>query len=569
MKKLFCYLLITLFLLCSGTLFAATVNIEIKGITGETLKNIQARLAVLQQSYGADLSDDDIKDFYKTAPDNIRKALEPFGYFKSKMTSQLIHNPTHWTAEFFIQPGPVLKISRLDVTLMGPGQFDEALQKFVQHFPLKPGQPFENETYEKAKNNFFEIANNQGYLKATLAKKEIRIDLKKYTAEIILRLDTGPRYYFGAIHFSESPFATEFLDRFLSIHADQPYSSEELLKLQRNLSNSRYFKEVAVDPDFQEQNNNKVPVNIKVTAPKAQQYNIGAGYGTFTGPRLTLGMNMRRVTDTGQHFNAQLKLSPVLSGLAAKYFIPGNNPLTDEYTIGANYQKFVPKNGQSFSETLSAGYVKNITPWQISLTTNYLTERYQVENNPNRSSHMLYPAFNIARIKADDLIKPTSGSSFSFNVQGATQNMLSTTNFFQSEVKGKYIFSPTQKSHVILRGDLGYTVVDNLDQLPLTLNFFAGGIGSIRGYPFSGFGPGRYLEVASAEYQHQIVGDWNGALFYDFGTTTDHFNKNFKRGVGVGVVYKSIIGPVQLYVARALDSTGKPSRIEFSIGPEF
>jgi translocation and assembly module TamA len=129
--------------------------------------------------------------------------------------------------------------------------------------------------------------------------------------------------------------------------------------------------------------------------------------------------------------------------------------------------------------------------------------------------------------------------------------------------------SPTSLSRVIIRGDLGYTVVNDLARLPLTLRFLAGGLGSVRGYAFGSIGPGRYLETASAEYQHVIYGNFSGALFYDVGTATNHFNDVLLRGEGVGIVYNSIIGPIQVYVARAMSKPGKPLSIEFNIGPDL
>ncbi len=136
-------------------------------------------------------------------------------------------------------------------------------------------------------------------------------------------------------------------------------------------------------------------------------------------------------------------------------------------------------------------------------------------------------------------------------------------------MKGKYIFSPTNNSRVIFRGDWGYTVVDNLNQLPLSMRYFAGGIGSVRGYPYSSIGPGKYLQVGSAEFQHKIIGDWHGAVFYDVGNASNEFNSNFKRGDGLGLIYQSFIGPIKLYVGRGLSNPGKPLTVEFSIGPDF
>ena len=131
------------------------------------------------------------------------------------------------------------------------------------------------------------------------------------------------------------------------------------------------------------------------------------------------------------------------------------------------------------------------------------------------------------------------------------------------------LFRSTDLSRVIIRGDLGYTVVKHLSRLPLTLNFFAGGFGSVRGYEYSSIGPGRYLETASAEFQHRIYGDFSGAVFYDAGTATNHFNDPLFRGEGVGVVYNSVIGPIQVYVGRAMSKPGKPLSVQLSIGPDF
>lgn len=575
MKKACHCILILLFITCltlTSTAWAKEIlRTEITGINHNILKNVQERLIIVQQSYGKTLSQTEVHDFFKQAPNNIRKAIEPFGYFKAEIHGRLIEQaPNQWLARFTVGPGPPLKITQVNVTLSGMGADDTVIKHFIAHFPLTTGQVFQTEPYEKAKELLFQITNNQGYLKAFLEKKEILIDLKKYTAAIILHLNTGPRYYFGALSFAPSPFSPSFLHRFnTTIQPDMPFSSQRLLKFQENLSNSQYFKHVEVTPQVDQENQKNIPIDIKVTAPPAKKYNVGVGYGTFTGARLTLGVDMRRVTDTGQHFNAQVKLSEVLSGLAAKYYIPGNNPLTDQYTIGANVQKFVPKNGSSFARSLSASYVKNINEWQNTFSLNYLNESYQIEDQPSHTSQVFYPSFTLSRIKADNMLSPRSGNMISLNIQGAKENALSKISFFQTELKAKTIFSPTQHSRVILRGDLGYTVVDDLNFLPLTLRFFAGGLGSVRGYPYSSLGPGRYLEVASAEYQHRIYENWSGAVFYDVGTADDHFNSHLKLGIGVGVIYSSVIGAIQLYVARAESLSGKPFRAEFSIGSEF
>jgi translocation and assembly module TamA len=382
-------------------------------------------------------------------------------------------------------------------------------------------------------------------------------------------MDSGLRYYFGSVSFDKSPFAPRFLQRFVPFHPNEPFSSQKILKFQQDLMSSRYFREVVITPEFDRAQNFRVPTQVQLSVPKEKQYKFGAGYGTFTGPRILFGMDWRRIGDEGQHFTALLKWSPVLQGIAAKYFIPGANPLTDQYTFGANIQEFKPQNGESFSEAINAAYLKMIGDWQHSFTLNLLNERYSFNDQPRRNSHELYPSYNVSRIVADNLIDPHSGKMLNFTLQGSNERIFSTTSFIQSELKAKYIFSPTSPSRVILRGDLGYTVVNDLNQLPLTLQYLVGGPGSIRGYNYGSIGPGRYIEIISAEYQHRIVDNLYGALFYDIGTATNKFNTEFKRGDGLGFVYISSIGPIQIYLTHRETGPIYSRKIIFSIGPDF
>jgi len=546
------------------------LQFKVFGVTGPAQQNIQQRLTELQTSFGHDLTLAEVQTFYRQAPLNIRKALEPFGYFHAMIAhQQLVYQQGQWLAYFTVEPGTALPIVQVKLDISGPGKYDPELMKLAANFPLKPGQPFQTDSYEKAKNLLFQAANDQGYLQATLVESQIRINLQTYTANVILHLNTGSRFYFGPVRFNSTPFSEKFLQRFVTFHQGEPFSSKTLLTFQQDMNKSKYFKQVIVTPDIKNAENNRVPVNVSLTVPKTKQYNMGLGYGTFTGARVTFGTDYRRIGDSGQHFTTQVKISSVLSGLAAKYFIPGKNPLTDQYAISADAQKFVPKNGQSFSEKFAGSFNKTAREWQHNISLNYLIERFQVENNPSEVSRLLYPRYALSRNKMDNLINPQNGTSFSFSIQGASKHVISATSFLQSEIKGKYIVSPTDLSRIILRGDLGYTVVNNLDRLPLTLRFFAGGLGSIRGYAFSSIGPGRFLETASAEYQHRIYGDFSGAIFYDIGTATDHFNDYLYRGEGVGVIYNSIIGPLQVYVGRAMSKPGKPLSVQFSIGPDF
>ncbi len=154
----------------------------------------------------------------------------------------------------------------------------------MARLPIKEGQPFSTEEYNKAKELLFQTANNQGYIKADLVKKEILINLQSNTAIITWHFDTGQRYYFGETQFNHTAYSPEFLNRFKTLEKGDAFSSEILLKYQQDLSNSHYFQQVIVTPQLNEIEGTKVPVHVWVSLPKAEQYRIGLGYGTFTDP---------------------------------------------------------------------------------------------------------------------------------------------------------------------------------------------------------------------------------------------------------------------------------------------
>lgn len=558
------------------TFAAEKMNFVIHGVEGPIKNNIEARLNAEKKSLGENPDQQTIRFFYRDSKKMVRQAISPFGYFNATVKAKTTHQGNHWTGTYTVTLGQPVLISDVDLTLSGPGQDNPALQRYMHNFPIKKDTIFNANTYNQAKEKFLDIANNEGYLKAEYTDIKVLVNTSQKSARIIMHMDTGDRYYFGRMLFSQSVYDPAFMNRFNIFKCKPPFSSNRLVEYQQEMNDSGYFSQVIVMPDLHNiKTDHEVPIHVSVIPPKSYKYTLGLGYGTFTGPRLTAGFKSKRVTDTGHSFDAQLKLSSVLSGLSAKYFIPGYRPLNEQWSIGAGFQAFAPKNGTSNSRSLTGGYSYKSSHWTLTANLNYLLERYSIESSsqsaaqPSTNSQVLYPSVNIGYVKTDNLIRPTTGISFNTTLQGASKTVLSSTSFLQGEVKGKYLLSPVSFAKIIARADVGYTVVNNLDDLPLSLRFFAGGITSIRGFPDSSIGPGRYLEIASLEYRNRIVGDWDAAVFYDVGNATNHFDDPLNRAVGVGIVYNSIIGPVRLYLAQAISKPDKPYQVEFSLGPEF
>lgn len=578
-KKQFSVWLSLCLLLCvASKVFAAPLyfKIEIQGINGAVLKNVDVRLQQARLYANLDNAQQ-VKEFHALAPAQIRFALQAYGFFKPRIQSRLVRQDSTWQGIYRIDAGEPLKVNQVQLSITGPGQQLPALQGLRAHFPLKPGSILLTEEYNTAKKSWLETAEKLGFLHANFVQHEIKVDLTRYTATILLRFDTGPRYQFGDIHFAKNPLKTSFLKRYVHFKTNDVYSSKHLLDLQDALNSSGYFQRVAVIPERDDLQNTRVPIRVELVPRKSQQYNFGIGYGTDTGIRGSLGWEWRRVTDTGHRFSAQMTASQIQNSLLAQYTIPGHDPTTDQYNAKASIQNYQYRQGESHVQQVGASYSSAHEGWQWSGFINYQRERFHLTTEPYTTSYLLIPGINTLRIKSDKALNPNSGYKLSLNLQGASDALLSSTRFIQITAQGKVIQALTDNSWIIARSDLGFTSVHDLNLLPLSLRFYAGGAQSVRGYAYQSLGPGRYLVTGSLEYQHRLKGNWNWAGFYDVGNAVDDFaaprisgySGFLQRGAGLGIVWHSPVGALQLNFAKALSKEGQPWQIQFSMGPEL
>lgn len=545
------------------------LQFEIHGIaTGEMLDNIKLRLNDKKKKLKYPVSPPSARRFANEGVREVKKAVAPFGFFKSRVGRRLIFKDRNWIVHYYVQKGPPLTVHSVGKRISGPGSHEPEIISEMRQFPLKRGDTFSVPAYEDGTKAIFRSAKNEGYLRAAFRNK-VLINLRRYNAKIDIRLRTGPQFYFGRFVFKNRPYSTCLMQRFITVKEGEPFSGLELLKLQQALENHYLVQQAYFRPDYRNSHNRHIPVNVWLFPPNPARYTAGVGYGTFTGPRVSAGMSLRHLNEEGHHLEVLGKLSRVIGGLAVNYYIPGRHPLTEEWLIGGNIKKFIPKTGRADSLTLTAGFSKRNEHAQTNLNLNFLIERFYVYSRPYIHSHLLYPSWHVNYIKADDLVDPHSGLNLMFTLLGGHENIASTTSFLQAYGRAKVIFSPFGLSRFILRGDLGVTAVHALKRFPLSLRFFAGGINSIRGFAETSIGPGRFLNIGSVEYQQHIYESFYAAIFYDIGAASNHFNDPINRGAGIGGVYASRIGPIKVYLARAYSKPGLPYSVELSIGPEF
>ncbi|MCH9744998.1 MAG: BamA/TamA family outer membrane protein [Gammaproteobacteria bacterium] len=538
---------------------------------GDALNNVNSELTSLKSGLKAPLRKSSVLVFYHDSVQRVVTAMQPFGYMQAKVHATRNSVKGKWVIQYSITPGPVVKVTKLTVDITGPGKSDKHFRYLLKNFPIKVGEDLNIPKYTKAKNLFYNISSQYGYFKSQLSVRKIIINIKQHTAQVVFKFETGPRSRFGTTTFSKNPFARSFLNRYLRYKTGEYYDSEKVQATQNGLSKSNYFQSLSVDPEVLKQQNSVVPIKIHLIMRKRRAYLFGLGYGTDSGIRATLGFDLRWVNKYGHYFQTRLRGSEINNELVTTYYIPGSHPSTSQYMFQFTGGKTHLASGKSKILKLTVGDNRELNQyWRQSITVNALREDYDLNRFPPTVANLIYPEIRWNYLNQDRRESPNRGMSLALSLSGTPHALSTTSGFAQERVGARFLDTiMATQTRFIFRTEWGKTQIRDVSNLPFSLQLFAGGARSIRGYDYEQIGPGRDLVVGSAEIQQKVYGPLYLAGFYDVGNVADgaQLFKHMNEGVGPGLAVLTPLGMIELTAAKAISRPGEPWIIQFSVGP--
>lgn len=561
-------------LLLVTTAYADEPEIIIKGLTKKLQTNVQAFLSLTQETCKP--PDWRIRNLFAKADSEIDKALRALGYYQPIIVKNLTFTEHCWHASFDISAGNPVRIHTLTVKIQGEAKQEPAFLKLLSNLPFKQHDILNHGLYEKIKQDLQSLALEYGYLKHQLIKKSLRVTPKKNRAEIELIMDSGPQHYFGKIYLDQDILNPDFVQRFITIKLGDAYSSKKMAKTYNALADSIYFKNVVVNPQMDNIENNEVPLHISLTPAKRHDYNIGVGYDTDIGPLVSIGYQNHRLNREGHYLSLNADFSPLLSSTEASYRIPFSYPRRDFIAFAMGYKYEKPDSFKSEEAKLSLQYqhlYKN--GWKQVLFFNFSYENFTI-SGVSKKTTLLVPGVHWQYKESDHALRPSKGYKLYFSLASSAESFISDVSFFQATAAGKLINSLPWSARMITRINLGTTLTSSFERLPTSYRFFAGGTESIRGYEYKELGPtdddgdvigGKMLTIISAEYEQFINESWSIATFLDSGNAYNPNNIDIKTGVGVGIRWISPIGPVRLDFAMPLNDSDSSFQFHFSAGP--
>lgn len=538
--------------------------VTIEGLgKGSLLRNIQAQLAirtaVRAQTDEAPLSDRRLRALNRRAEDDIRGALNPFGYYDTEITSDFDLGERRATYTI-VTLGPRTVVRDISIRIEGDGKDFQPLKDVRSRLRMQPEEPLRHQRYNADKNSFSLAAFEYGFLDSRFLVSDLWVYPDEQAADIEWRFDTGTRWRFGEISVEADNIDEDVIRRYLTITEDHYFSPRDVLNTQLALSDLGYFAQVDVVPDRDNQSNTHVPMTIRTTPIKDQLYSAGIGYGTDTGARLSLGAEFRRLNRRGHKLRSDIRLSEVQNRAGVEYRIPLGSKNGEFLSFHTGYIDEEFDEGETERYEIGAALTREPGDWSRRTYITYEIEESQL-GNQFTDTDLLMPGVSFTRSELDDPIHPRNGWYAFIDLHGASEDVLSTTTFLQSLVQGRFVLPLWDTARLLLRGEYGATLNNELAELPASQRFFAGGDQSVRGYAYRSIGPrdesgenigGEYMTTLSAEIEQTVWGNLGVAAFLDAGGVDNKPGPALSQGVGAGLRYRAPIGYVNLDLAHPL-----------------
>ena len=555
---------------------AEPLKFRLDGVRSALRTNIELHLASLPS-----IEANQLPFMERNIQQAVLRATQALGYYQPKVHLHQANN-SPGTLIIEVHPGDPVKIRSIVIEITGDALEDKTFQRLLQDAPLKEGSTLHHGEYEDLKNALVSTASARGYFHAQLTRHDISVYVEQQAAEIHLRLESGPRYRFGSVHYSDhSRESKPMLEHLLNFKPGQPYKAIKLGQLSSQLSTTGYFRQIDIRPLRSKAEDYEVPIYIDVTPDTKHHFEVGAGFSTDEGPRFSLSWDKPWINSKGHNLSNELRASAKRVELSSAYKVPVGHPMQQFYNLQLDYQY---KNVEDTrSEKIAPSihrWSKNPAGWDRNLFFRLHYEDFK-QGLQLDQDFLLIPGIGFSRRRVKGQLDPAWGDQQTLQLEFSSRAWGSDTDFVKAWGRSKWLRTLADKHRFIGRVEQGVIFVDDVSTIPPSIRFFTGGDQTIRGFDYESISPvdsngkltgARYMTAASAEYAYQWAEKWRVAAFVDTGTATNDYSPgqtDWKTGAGMGLRWITPIGPLRVDLAFAVSEEDTPWRIHFSIGPDI
>ncbi|WP_349561356.1 autotransporter assembly complex family protein [Pseudoalteromonas sp. NFXS39] len=544
---------------------------KIQGISGELEGNVELYIKQL-------VDEKNSKALKRHAKSQVEMSLKALGYYKP--TIKISFDNAEQLLIVNVERGPVTRVADIKVTITGSGKDDAEFMSVVNSIKIKQGDFLNHGKYEAARKRIESQLLELGYFDAKWHEHKLAVSLKNNNARVIFNVDTGPRYQFGDITIGSETPAEKYIRSLAEFKQGQPYKATEISDYNLALSSTPYFASVRVYADIAKRKNNQVPINVDVLHKPANSFEVGGGYSTDLGPKVRFKWTKPWITEDGHYLESNLNVSERQQDISIGYTVPVDDPNDDLWRFSLGYKLEDELTNDLYSRIFTGQLQRQWLTDDDWVRTAFLRRDYETYRigDEEQSAKMLMPGISYAKKDTEGGTTPYKGYQWMMSAEFGLKDMMSSTNILRLQLQNAWLTTFADRHMLFLRANLGAMLVDNINEVPLSLRFYAGGDQSVRGFAYESISPedekgrligGKYLMSGTVEYNYQFAEHWRAALFVDSGTATNDFTDRVEVGAGFGFRYLTPVGPVRIDHAWGLTKESKSTRLSITIGPEI
>jgi outer membrane protein insertion porin family len=495
------------------------------------------------------------------------------------------------------------KYTVTDIKVAGP----QAVMSHAQTrklISIQPGDSFSRDALTESTRKIGERLGEEGYAFANVNAVP-EVDKVKHQVAFTFMVDPMQRVYIRRINITGNDKSRdEVIRREFRQMEGGWFATSKIKKSKQRLDRLGFYADTNLDTAPVPGSSDQMDVNLKVAEKPTGNFQIGAGYGT-EGLTFNGGISQSNLFGTGNSLSTQINTSRVNEVYSISY----TNPYYTDDGISRGFDVYKRKTNTSrlytsqyYSNTIGGGVrygvpISDDETFQYGLSsesttltlTSLSTQRYiDYVNKWGATTSNVMGTIGWTRDTRDSAVFSTDGTVQRSYIEWALP--ISTQRYYKWTYQHEWFYPLTRSTTLMLNGDLGIAHGYGGRPLPLFKNFYAGGIGSVRGYDNYSLGPrdssnyalgGDKRVVGNVELLFPMPGmdkDKSVRLsaFVDggavFGPPGDvPSSTGMRYSSGLGLTWFSPAGPIRLSWAKPLNKQpqDKIQHIQFTMGTMF
>jgi outer membrane protein insertion porin family len=470
---------------------------------------------------------------------------------------------------------------------------------------VKPGEVFARERMTETTKAISERLGNEGYAFANVNAAP-ELDKAKREVAFTIFVDPGRRVYVRRINVTGNTRSRdEVIRRELRQTESAWYDGEKINRSKARVDKLGYFDEVTVETPPVPGTTDQVDMEVKVKEKPTGNIMLGAGFSSSEKFTVSGAVQQQNLFGSGKHVGVQISTSKSnrvysLSHTDPYFTVDGVSQGFDIYLRNTDTSTLAV--GSFGSDSLGGGMRWGIPIAEddyINLGLSYDRTTLKTDaNSPIRyqnyvtqfgaKSNTLLASGGWQKDGRDSLLVTTRGDYRRATLEVALPG--SSATYVKAVYQHQHYFPLDRKLTLALNGEIGLAKGYSNKELPFFKNFYAGGIGSVRGFDSGSLGPrdaatnesvgGTKRLIGNAEILFPVPGmgrdtSMRLSAFVDAGNVWGYDSKfsfgSLRYSGGLALSWNSPMGPLKFSYANPFNKKAddKVQRLQFQMGSVF